>query len=479
MEPLSPVRLTLRSIVIALLLMPAAAKADNRPTAAPNQTTAFSYAPLIDKTAPAVVNIYTRRIVPSASVTRVLDGSAFWQLFRDTLLFGYGRDRIENSLGSGVIVTAKGVIVTNHHVVENAEGIMVALTDGRVLEAKLLLSDRRSDIAVLRIETGGPLPFIEFGDSDSLKVGDPVIAIGNPFGLGQTVTTGIISALARTTFGAADFRFYIQTDAAINPGNSGGAQIAMDGRLIGINTAIFSTSGGSQGLGFAIPSNMVRTIVESAIMGKPVIHPWIGVSGRAIPQSLAGPLGLPGNRGVLLTGIYKGGPADIAGLAAGDVVLAMNGKPVGDMQALLYRIATLVPGATVRLTLMRGGKTYSVAVTALAPPATPPPDEARLPGLSPFRGARVVSLSPALAEDIGADNSISGVAVLEVGPASAAARLGLRAGDVVRSLNDSEIASVAQLMAFRTKPFTPWRIIIFRAGQNRAILQPSGANFSP
>lgn len=479
MEPLSPVRLIVTAIVGALFLLSAAAGAENRPPVWPNQTIAYSFAPLIDKAAPAVVNIYTRKIIPSASVTRVLDGSAFWQLFRDTLLFGYGRDRIENSLGSGVIVTAQGVIVTNHHVVANADGIMVALTDGRVLEARLLQSDPRSDIAVLRIETGSPLPFIEFGDSDSLKVGDPVIAIGNPFGLGQTVTTGIVSALARTTFGAADFRFYIQTDAAINPGNSGGAQIGMDGRLIGINTAIFTTSGGSQGLGFAIPSNMVRTIVESAVMGKPVIHPWIGVSGQAIPPSLAALLGLTGNHGALLTGIYKGGPADQAGLAPGDVVLAVNGIPVLDMQALLYRIATQVPGAALQLTVVRRGKVHGVAVIALAPPTSPPPDEAKLSGLSPFRGARVVTLSPALAEEIGADNAISGVAVLEVGPASAAAHIGLRAGDIIRSLDGGEIATTAQLTAFQPRAFTPWRMIVFRAGQNLAILHPNPAKFSP
>ncbi|MBI2717481.1 MAG: Do family serine endopeptidase [Rhizobiales bacterium] len=460
---------------MALLLTATVAAGDDQPA----QNLASSYAPLIEKAAPAVVNIYTRKIVRSRSLARSLDGSAFWRLFRDTLLFGYGQARIENSLGSGVIVAADGIIVTNHHVVTGAGGILVALTDGRVFEAKVLLSDPRTDIAVLRVDAGSPLPFLEFGDSENLRVGDPVVAIGNPFGLGQTVTTGIVSALARTTFGAGDFRFYIQTDAAINPGNSGGAQIAMDGKLIGINTAIYTTSGGSQGLGFAIPSNMVRPIVESAIMGKPVIHPWIGMSGRNIPPGAARLLGLAGSRGVLITEIYPGGPADRSGFTAGDVVLALDGKPASDPQALRYRIATQRPGTTVRLTTVRGGKIYEVPVTALAPPDLPARDETTLRGLSPLRGARVASLSPALAEELGADSALTGVVVLEVGQASAADRLGLRSGDIIRAIDARQIASVAEIGAFRPMPFRPWSLAVSRAGENLALRKPAEVSFLP
>ncbi len=465
---------------VAALLLPlslAVAAQDIQPVSPPDQILSYSLAPLIERSAPAVVNIYARKIVRSRSATRVLDGSAFWRLFRDTLLFGYGQDRIENSLGSGVIVTADGVVVTNHHVVADADGILVALTDGRHYPALVLISDKRTDIAVLRIQTGGSLPFIEFGDADRLKVGDPIIVIGNPFGLGQTVTTGIVSALARTTVGVGDFRFFIQTDAAINPGNSGGAQISLDGKLIGISTAIYSTSGGSQGLGFAIPGNMVWPIVESAILGKPVIHPWIGISGRIVPPRIAGLLGLPGSHGVLVTAVYKGGPADLAGFSAGDVILAVNGIPVGDPQALRYRIAIQPPGATVRLTAVRGGRRYDIAVTAVPPPDVPARDETRLLGLSPLRGAKVASLSPALAGEIGADSGLSGVVVLDVRRGSAAARLGLRAGDIIRSYDNREIATVAELMEFRMTPFKPWRMIVTRAGDDLAIVRPAAVEF--
>ncbi|MGH6855178.1 MAG: trypsin-like peptidase domain-containing protein [Aestuariivirga sp.] len=461
-------------IAALLLLCPLTVAAEDfEPLSPAGGFPAYSFAPLIEKAAPAVVNIYARKIVRSRAATRALDASAFWRLFRDTLLFGYGQERIENSLGSGVIVSADGVIVTNHHVVADAEGVLVALIDGRVYVAEILVSDRRSDIAVLRIRPEGSLPFIEFGDAERLRVGDPVIAIGNPFGLGQTVTTGIVSALARTTFGVSDFRFFIQTDAAINPGNSGGAQISLDGKLIGINTAIHSTSGGSQGLGFAIPVSIARPIVENAIANKPMIYPWIGISGRNVPPQAAGRLGLPGSHGVLVTGVYKGGPASIAGFSTGDVVLTVNGIPVDDPQALRYRIAIQPSGSIVRLRAVRGGRQYEIPVTVIAPPDVPARNETRLFGLSPLRGAMVASLSPALAEEIGADSGLSGVVVLAVGQGSAAARLGLHAGDIIQSIDGRGISTVAELMEFHVIPFSPWRMTITRAGAELAIDRPA------
>jgi serine protease Do len=429
-----------------------------------------SFAPLIERTAPAVVNIYSEKIIRSRSATRYLDGSAFWRLFRDTLLFGYGQDRIEHSLGSGVSVSANGVIVTNHHVVENAEGILVALPGGQVYSARVLISDRRTDVAVLQIDSyGAALPTIEFGDSDQLKVGDRVIAIGNPFGLGQTVTSGIVSALARTSFGVSDFRFFIQTDAAINPGNSGGAQIAMDGKLVGINTAIYSTSGGSQGLGFAIPSNMVRSIVESAVKGKPLVRPWIGLSSRPIPPQLAGLLALSTPHGVLVTEIFEGGPADRAGLRFGDVILAVDEFPIDDPQALRYRIATRTTGTTAQLTVARGGELRRVPISLQPPPDDPPRNESWMPSLSPLRGARVASLSPAFAEEIGVDSGISGVAVMDVRTGAAAYRLGLRAGDIIRGIDERSVPTVDTLLAFRVTPFKSSRITLERAGRTLTI----------
>ena len=464
-----------RAIAMAapLLLASAFGAAEDVQAPAPiPRSLPYSFAPLIESSAPAVVNIYTNKIVHSRSAAVVLNGAAFWRLFRDALLFGYGRDRIEKSLGSGVIVAANGIIVTNHHVVEDADGILVALTDGRVYEAEVVLSDKRSDIAVLRIAADSPLPFIEFGDSDALRVGDPVIAIGDPFGLGQTVTSGIVSATARTTFGVGDFRYFIQTDAAINPGNSGGAQIDLNGKLIGINTAIYSTSGGSQGLGFAIPSNLVNQIVQSAIHHTPLIHPWIGISSRRIPPQFAPLLGLAYPRGLLVTGVYKGGPADAAGFAPGDVVLEVNGLSVDDPQALRYRIAMQKPGDVAVLLAVRGGNPFAVHVTVVAPPDAPARDETWLPKLNPLRGAKVASLSPALAEEIGADSALTGVVVLEVAQGSAAARIGLRMGDIIRSINGRETSTVAELMQFRPIPFTPWRLVVNRVGADIAIRQP-------
>ena len=425
-----------------------------------------SFAPLVEKTAPAVVNIYAQKVLHTRSAARLLDGSNFWRLFRDTLLFGYGKDRIENSLGSGVIVTADGVIVTNNHVIEDAEDIAIALSDGRVFQAQKLLADKRSDIAVLRINGRGQnLPFIAFGDSDLLKVGDQVIAIGNPFGLGQTVTSGIVSGLARTSVGITDFQFFIQTDAAINPGNSGGAQIDMDGKLVGINTSIYSTSGGSQGLGFAIPSNMVKSIVESFVNNKPLIHPWIGLSGRSVPRLAAASLGLPPGKGVLVIETYKGGPAEAAGLRIGDVVVSVEGFPVNEFQALRYRIATRTAGGSINLILFREGRLDIVPVALLAPPDAPAANKTWTPSTSPLRGGRIASLSPALAEEIGLDSGIAGVVVLEAGVGSGASRLGLSTGDIIRSINDLEVQTVDDVLAFQKSAFKPWSITLTRAGQ--------------
>jgi serine protease Do len=426
-----------------------------------------SFAALVEKSAPAVVNIYARKIVRSRSQS--LDSWAFWRLFRDSLLFGYGRERIENSLGSGVIVRADGIIVTNHHVVEAADGVLVALADGRVFEAGILLSDKRTDIAVLRVETHGEaLPYLEFADSDLVRVGDRVLVIGNPFGLGQTVTSGIVSALARTSVGITDFRYFIQTDAAINPGNSGGAQIDLDGKLIGISTAIYSTSGGSQGLGFAIPANMARMVAETAVQLRPLVRPWIGLSGRRVPAQVATALGLPA-KGVLVTDLYKDGPAAAAGVAPGDIVLSADGLAVDEPQVLRYRIATRMVGSTTRLRLIRNRSPIEIPVTLRAPPDFPPRNDMWLPGLSPLSGAKAASLSPALAEEIGVDSGISGVVLLEVSNGSSAERFGLRTGDIIRAIDDRPISTVEELAAFRKTAFKPWAIRFNRAGEEARI----------
>ena len=305
-------------------------------------------------------------------------------------------------------------------------------------------------------------------------IGEWAIALGNPYAymLGNaepTVTAGVISATNRNIMSGGNMQGVyvdmIQTDAAINPGNSGGAQIDMDGKLIGINTSIYTTSGGSQGLGFAIPSNMVKSIVDSAVSNKPLIRPWIGLSGRRVPPQFSKLLGLPAGKGVVVTGTYMGGPAEAAGLGIGDVVVSVDGFPVNEFQSLRYRIATRMAGEKVNLIVYQQGKFTSVAVGLVAPPDTPAANRTWAPSVSPLRGARIASLSPALAEEIGLDSGLSGVVVLEAGVGSGASRLGLSAGDIIRDINNREVRTVDDVLAFQKTAFKPWNITLTRAGQ--------------
>ncbi|MBT6826579.1 MAG: trypsin-like serine protease, partial [Rhodospirillales bacterium] len=293
----------------------------------------LSYAPLVKQTAPAVVNIYTKTVVQERARNKLFSDPFFKQFFGDSLglQLGEPKAKVKNSLGSGVIIDPDGTIVTNNHVIEGADQIRIVLPDRREFDATVVGADERTDLAVLHIETNGtPLPFIAFQDSDGLEVGDLVLAIGNPFGVGQTVTSGIVSALARTQVGVADVGSFIQTDAAINPGNSGGALVSMSGKLVGINTAIFSNSGGSLGIGFAVPSNMVRFVIEGLEHGGRVVRPWMGAWGQAVTSDMAEPLGFDRPMGVLINGIWQGAAADRGDIQVGDVVLQVNGRDVND-----------------------------------------------------------------------------------------------------------------------------------------------------
>ncbi len=420
----------------------------------------LSYAPLVKRTAPAVVNIYARRIIRSAP-SPLLNDPLFRRFFGDQF-FGEP-ERVQNSLGSGVIVDSGGVIVTNHHVIRGAEEITVILADRREFEASVLRTDERTDLAVLKIQTGGErLPFLTLADSDTLEVGDLVLAIGNPFGVGQTVTSGIVSALARTSIGISDYRFFIQTDAAINPGNSGGALVSMDGKLVGINSAIFSRDGGSNGIGFAIPANMVRTVVASGAAGGRLVRPWLGASGQTVTAELAQSLGLARPAGVLLSDVHPDGPAAKAGLRRGDVVLAVGGHEVNDGEALRYRIATMSLGQTVELTTLRDGRKRDLSVTLVAPPEVPPRDATLLRGNQPLGGATVANLSPALADEMGLDPQVRGVIITEVRNGSPAQQIRLAPGDIVQRINDREIRTVDDLKKGLGGQPLPWRMRIKR-----------------
>ncbi len=450
-----------------MALMTSEALAD-RVVPATKQQVTLSYAPLVKKAAPAVVNIYTRKVVRTRSYSPLFDDPFFRRFFGDALggLPAPGRKRVQNSLGSGVIVDGGGVVVTNHHVIEGADDVTVVLADRREFEAQIVGSDERTDLAVLKIDTGGEtLPSLQFHDSDEIEVGDLVLAIGNPFGVGQTVTSGIISAVARTNVGISDLSSFIQTDASINPGNSGGALVTMDGRLVGINSAIYSKGGGSVGIGFAIPANMVRSVVDGLLSGGKLIRPWLGAEGQGMTQDIAASLGLKRPVGVLINGLYQGGPAERGGLKLGDVVLRISDKPVDDGQAMRYRLATLPLGAKADFTVWRRGKEVVLKVPVEAPPEKPVRDETLLKGNHPMAGATVANLNPALNAELGVNLMDQGVMVLAISPRSPAHRLRFKVGDVILAINGQDVASVDGLKGLLTKRVGQWRITLERDGR--------------
>jgi Do/DeqQ family serine protease len=408
----------------------------------------LSFAPVVRKAAPAVVNISSKRLV------RQVD--PFFEMFG----MGQPRARVEGSLGSGVIVRSDGVIVTNNHVVEGGQEITVSLSDRREFPAKVLLADAKADLAVLKIEATG-LPTLAISAGEDLQVGDLVLAIGDPFGVGQTVTNGIISALNRTDVGSSSF---IQTDAAINPGNSGGALVDMDGNLIGVNSMILSRSGGSQGVGFAIPGPAVRQVVDAALGGgKTVARPWLGVSGQAVTGEIAKSLGLDRPQGLLLAGVYPGSAAARAGLQQGDAILQVDGQPVNDEGSLNYRIGTHRVGDSVTLTYQRGGAQRTARATVEAPPSRPR-DQQLIQGDNPFDGAVVLNLSPAAAVELDLDPFRTGVIIGEI-QGGLSVNAGFRPGDVIRQVNGRPIATVAELRAVLAARARAWSVVIDRNGQ--------------
>jgi len=416
---------------------------------------AATFAPVVKRVAPAVVNVYAR-----TTVRNPYAGDPFFEEF-----FGPQQDRTQNSLGSGVIVKPDGLIVTNNHVIDGADELTVVLADRREFEAKVELADPRTDIALLRIDTKGEqLPTVELRDSDGAQVGDLVLAIGNPFGVGQTVTMGIISAVARTNTGISDYQSFIQTDAAINPGNSGGALVTSDGALIGINTAIFSRSGGSIGIGFAIPSNMVRATIEGAGKGGKVARAWLGAETQEVTADIAASLGLQKPEGVIVRSVYPGGPSDKAGIKVGDLVMKVDGVEVNDPQSVRYRIATSGIGKAAKLEGLRDSQWTTWMVTLEAPPDG---DRTQLTiaGRNPMTGAVVANLTPAFADEIGVAD-MSGVVVLGAQRRSIARRYGFNGGDIIVEVNGTAIADVNTLKSELDKGNTSgWRIVVKRDGQ--------------
>ncbi len=438
-----------------------AAPADDRRLPFGRAEMQLSFAPLVKQAVPAVVNVYASQQVRARSP---FADDPFFERF-----FGGGEQmppRVQSSLGSGVLVDPTGVIVTNYHVIRDADEVKVATADGREFESKLLLKDESIDLAVLKIDSPDRFPALPIGDSDALEVGDLVLAIGNPFGVGQTTTSGIVSALARSHIGISDFGFFIQTDAAINPGNSGGALLDMKGQLVGINTAIYSRSGGSIGIGFAIPSNIVKAVVQSAESGSDYFErPYVGATFEAITPQIAESLGLDRPQGALISAVAAGTPAAKAGLKPGDAVLAMNNIPIEHVDALGYRLATQPIGSTVTLSVLSGGARKTVSVTLEKAPAGAAESEVTIDGQSPFAGSKVAELSPRLALRLGMPSDATGTAVVDIKRNSPAAQLGLQPRDIVREVNGEEITSPQKLKEAAAQRTRWWRFTVERDGQ--------------
>ena len=448
----------LSAALVAGLLAPAPAWAQQTP--ATRDQMQMSFAPLVKRVSPAVVNIYAR--------TRVKQEiPPFLRFFGDEFLRQLPKERVAQSLGSGVIVRQGGLIVTNNHVVRGATEINVVLADRREFAATVLATDERYDLAILKLDGDpGGMPFLELRDSDTLEVGDLVLAIGNPFGLNQTVTSGIISALARSGSGVTENGFFIQTDAAINPGNSGGALVSMDGRLIGINTAIFSRSGGSIGIGFATPSNIVARMIEAGEKGGRMVRSWIGASAQRVSADIATSLNLPRPQGVILRAVTPDGPAAKAGLRVGDVMLTINEQAVDDEASLRFRLATLPINSSANIRVLSRGEERTVQVRLTEPPENPARDRSQLNGRNPLAGITVMNMSPAVADELGVDVLTQGVVVAEIAPGAPIARV-MQPGDYIISINGQVIDSVATLRSALGGEKPGWSVTVRRKGEER------------
>ena len=435
----------------------------------------LSFAPLVEQVSDSVVNIYAKRVVESRAP---LFRDPFFQRFFGNRL-GPSRRRVENSLGSGVIVDPSGLIITNYHVIEGAREIQIGLRDGRTFAARILLRDQKLDLAILQLEnTPRDLQPAVLGRSEDLLVGDLVLAIGNPFGVGQTVTGGIVSGLARSGVGVSDFQSFIQTDAAINPGNSGGALVSMNGVVIGINTAIFSRSGGSQGIGFAVPSDIARLAVEAAREGREIRRPWLGFSGDKIERDVMEALGLEQAQGVIVADIHPQSAGQRIGLRKGDIILSVGSDDLAkdnalvDMEELRYHALLAGVDEILPLHILRKNQRLVLSFPLEEPPQIPPRNPVTIVN-GPFKGAVIVNLSPAVIESLNLDSAAlqkTGVAIESFKNRSQASRLGFKKGDIILSYNGQNVQTTDQLANLtRQDTRQKYQVIIERDGQQRRV----------
>jgi serine protease Do len=418
-----------------------------------------SYAGVIKKVTPAVVKIVTTTKVENTSMQDMPGfNDPFWRRFfgdqgGGSMPRGQMAPQIQHGLGSGVIVTKDGYIMTNNHVVDGAKEVKVTLQDGREFTAKVVGRDPKSDIAVVKVDAND-LPTIPLADSEKIEVGDVVLAIGNPFGVGQTVTSGIVSAKNRGNMGIEDYEDFIQTDAAINPGNSGGALVDINGRLIGVNTAILSRSGGSQGVGFAIPSNLARNVMESLVQNGKVTRGYLGVMIQSITPDLAEEFHLKDNNGALIGDVVPDGPADKAGLKNGDVVTEFNGHPVMDSRRLQLDVASTTPGSTVPVEILRDGGKKTLDVTVKQLPGSDKLAEADSSSTSDtgtLNGVEVADLDQQAHQQFNVPKNISGAVVTQVEPGSPAAEAGLKPGAVIQEINHKPVKSADEAVKLTEK----------------------------
>ena len=450
----------IRHLPFILISTVVAALAETTPPG-PN-VTSRGFADVVAKDLPSVVSIYTTRVEKASSSPNGLSQAPG----------GRGRKHKSAGEGSGVIVEAEGIILTNHHVIDKSTKITVHLADEREFEARVVASDPRTDLAVLKIEASG-LPTIPFGDSSTVRVGDYALAIGNPFGIGQTVTLGIVSATGRGNLGIEDYEDFIQTDAAINPGNSGGALVNSQGQLIGINTAILSPEGASNGVGFAIPSNLARSIMKQLVETGRVTRGYLGVDMQMLTPELAEALGVLHHSGVLVADLTPESPAVRAGVQKGDVIVGINGKSITDLSQLKLFIGSIQPGTVLHLRVARGPEemTLEVKLSERKEPASADRQADQEDSL--IDGAELSELTPAIRHELEVDESVQGIVVTSLDPTSDAAEAGLRPGDLIETINRKAIADLPAFRnAMKSGSGKPFLVEVLRNGSNTFVALP-------